>query len=97
MSAGGRLFGSVRAKTSLAATAVVAVALLAAGIAVLLSLHANLTDQADQEADTSARDVALDIASQVPARTSYADLDLPDTEEHPVQVVTEEGLLLVAA
>ncbi|MEV0037591.1 HAMP domain-containing sensor histidine kinase [Streptomyces sp. NPDC050804] len=96
MSAGGRLFGSVRAKTSLAATAVVAVALLAAGIAVLLSLHANLTDQADQEADTSARDVALDIASQVPARTSYADLDLPDTEEHPVQVVTEEGLLLVA-
>ncbi|MGW6741494.1 ATP-binding protein [Streptomyces sp. NPDC055025] len=96
MSAGGRLFGSVRAKTSLAATAVVAVALVAAGIAVLLSLYANLTDQADQEADTSARDVALDIASQVPARTSYAELDLPDTEEHPVQVVTEEGLLLVA-
>ncbi|MEV7682883.1 HAMP domain-containing sensor histidine kinase [Streptomyces sp. NPDC088341] len=96
MSAGGRLFGSVRAKTSLAATAVVAVALVAAGIAVLLSLHANLTDQADQEADTSAREVALDIASQVPARTSYADLDLPDTEEHPVQVVTEGGLLLVA-
>ncbi|MFF3751004.1 ATP-binding protein [Streptomyces sp. NPDC002018] len=92
----GRPFGSVRAKTSLGATAVVAVALVAAGIAVLLSLHANLTDQAGREADATAREVALDIASQVPARTSYAGLDLPDAEEHPVQVVTEDGRLLVA-
>ncbi|MFD8964274.1 sensor histidine kinase [Streptomyces sp. NPDC059568] len=94
MSAVRRPFGSVRAKTSLGATAVVAVALVAAGIAVLLSLRANLTDQADRQADSTARDVALDIASQVPARTSYADLELPATEEHPVQVVTEEGRLL---
>ncbi|WP_046494502.1 sensor histidine kinase [Streptomyces odonnellii] len=94
MTAGRRLFGSVRAKTSLGATAVVAVALVAAGIAVLLSLRANLTDQADREADSAARDVALDIASRVPGRTSYRDLELPEAADHPVQVAAQDGRLL---
>ncbi|MFE7125411.1 ATP-binding protein [Streptomyces sp. NPDC057617] len=93
-SASVRPFGSVRAKTSLGATAVVAVALVAAGIAVLLSLRANLTGQADREADSAARDVALDIASRVPGRTSYRDLELPETDNHPVQVTTQDGRLL---
>ena len=92
----GRRFASVRAKATLGTTAVVAVALVAAGIAVLLSLRANLTDQADRQADSAAREVALDIASQVPEKASYAGLDLPDDEDHPVQVTDERGRLLAA-
>ena len=44
-----RLFGSVRARAALGATLVVAVALLAAGAAVLLSLRSNLVEQAGTE------------------------------------------------
>ncbi|MEU3185513.1 HAMP domain-containing sensor histidine kinase [Streptomyces sp. NPDC006923] len=91
-----RRFASVRAKASLGATAVVAVALLAAGIAVLLSLRSNLTDRAGREADAAAREVALAIASRVPGRTGYAGLALPDEEDHPVQVVDESGRVLAA-
>ncbi|MDX3854698.1 HAMP domain-containing sensor histidine kinase [Streptomyces sp. AK02-01A] len=91
-----RRFASVRAKASLGATAVVAVALLAAGVSVLLSLRSNLTDRADREADSAAREVALDIASRVPGRTDYAGLALPDEEDHPVRVVDENGRLLAA-
>ncbi|MFE3824369.1 ATP-binding protein [Streptomyces sp. NPDC059092] len=87
-------FSSVRAKASLGATAVVAVALVAAGIAVLLSLRVNLTGQADREADRAAREVALEIAAQAPDRTPYAKLELPDAEDHPVQVTDEDGRLL---
>ncbi|MEV7421682.1 HAMP domain-containing sensor histidine kinase [Streptomyces sp. NPDC091212] len=94
---GRRRFGSVRARASLGATAVVAVALLAAGLAVLLSLRSNLTEQADRQADRAAREVALDIASQAPDRVAYADLELPDEEDHPVQVTDEDGRLLVAS
>ncbi|MFJ1744967.1 ATP-binding protein [Streptomyces sp. NPDC088116] len=92
-----RRFASVRAKATLGTTAVVAVALVAAGIAVLLSLRSNLTGQTDREADSAAREVALDIASQVPEKTSYAGLDLPDDEDHPVQVTDESGRLMVAS
>ncbi|MFI6700766.1 ATP-binding protein [Streptomyces sp. NPDC050509] len=87
-------FSSVRAKASLGATAVVAVALVAAGIAVLLSLRVNLTGQADREADRAAREVALEIAAQAPDRIPYAKLELPDAEDHPVQVTDEDGRLL---
>ncbi|AXG80331.1 sensor histidine kinase [Streptomyces paludis] len=92
-----RRFGSVRARASLGATAVVAVALLAAGVAVLLSLRSNLTEQAGRQADRAAREVALDIASRVPDRIAYAQLDLPDEEDHPVQVTDGAGRLLVAS
>ncbi|MFC9647905.1 sensor histidine kinase [Streptomyces sp. NPDC056937] len=98
MSARGRRFASsVRARASLGATAVVAVALVAAGIAVVLSLRSNLTAQADRSADRAARDVALEIASLVPDQTLYAGLDLPDDTEHPVQVSDERGRLLRAS
>ncbi|MFJ1916270.1 ATP-binding protein [Streptomyces sp. NPDC088147] len=98
MSPRGRRFASsVRARASLGATAVVAVALVAAGIAVVLSLRSNLTDQAGRSADTAAREVALDIASLVPDQTSYAGLDLPDDSGHPVQVSDERGRLLRAS
>ncbi|MFE4372486.1 sensor histidine kinase [Streptomyces sp. NPDC056835] len=97
MSVGRRRFASsVRARASLGATAVVAVALVAAGIAVVLSLRSNLTDQADRGADSAAREVALDIASLVPDQASYAGLDLQDNAEHPVQVTDEGGRLLAA-
>ncbi|MFJ2116044.1 HAMP domain-containing protein, partial [Streptomyces sp. NPDC087850] len=94
---GRRRFSSVRAKATFGATAVVAVALVAAGIVVLLSLRMNLTDQTDRQADAVAHEVALDIASRVPDQIAYAKLDLPDAEEHPVQVADESGRLLAVS
>ncbi|WP_327353384.1 sensor histidine kinase [Streptomyces sp. NBC_01304] len=88
-----RRLGSVRAKATLGATLVVAAALIAAGIAVLLSLRSNLTDQADAQADSVARSVALKIAG----RTPYKDLDLGDSEDHPVQVVDRDGRVLAVS
>ncbi|MDI3404486.1 sensor histidine kinase [Streptomyces cavernicola] len=88
-----RMFGSIRAKATLGATLVVAVALVAAGVAVLLSLRSNLSDQADAEADNAARQVA----SQIAARTPYKGLELPDGEDHPVQVVDEDDRVLAAS
>ncbi|MFE2942632.1 sensor histidine kinase [Streptomyces sp. NPDC059255] len=87
-------FSSVRAKASLGATAVVAVALVAAGVAVLLSLRVNLTGQAERAGDRAAREVALDIAARAPDRTPYAKLELPDAEDSPVLVTDEDGRLL---
>ncbi|MEU6351262.1 HAMP domain-containing sensor histidine kinase [Streptomyces sp. NPDC047072] len=86
-----RLFGSVRARATLAATAVVAVALVAAGAVVLLSLRSNLAGQADTAADSAARGVASQVARGVP----YRELDLDD--DHPVQVVDENGRVLAAS
>ncbi|MGW0422169.1 ATP-binding protein [Streptomyces sp. NPDC003015] len=86
-----RLFGSVRARATLAATAVVAVALVAAGAVVLLSLRSNLAGQADTAADSAARNVAAQIAQGVP----YRELDLD--EDHPVQVVGPDGRVLAVS
>lgn len=88
-----RLFGSVRARATLGATLVVAVALLAAGASVLLALRSNLTDQASSEAESSARKVAVSIATG----TAPAALELPDGDETPVQVVDGDGRLLAAS
>ncbi|MEU8347536.1 HAMP domain-containing sensor histidine kinase [Spirillospora sp. NPDC048832] len=82
-----RRLGSVRARTTLGATAVVAVALVAAGLAVVLLLRANLAGQADLRAEVAAREVAAQLATGTPFRS----LDLPDGEDHPVQVVGEDG------
>ncbi|MFF4030421.1 sensor histidine kinase [Streptomyces sviceus] len=86
-----RLFGSVRARATLAATAVVAVALVAAGAVVLLSLRSNLAGQADTAADGAARNVASQIAQGVP----YRELDLDG--DHPAQVVDRDGRVLAAS
>ena len=86
-----RFFGSVRARATWGATLVVAVALVAAGVAVLLSLRSNLTDQADTQAERTARNVAADLA----AGTPYGQLSLDDDEE-PVQVVDGAGRLVTA-
>ncbi|MET9801231.1 HAMP domain-containing sensor histidine kinase [Streptomyces sp. NPDC006368] len=79
---------SVRARTALGATLVVALALVVAGVALLSVLRGNLADQAGLRADVTARSVASQIASGTP----FGELDLPDdTEEHPVQVVDDDG------
>ncbi|MFD8064846.1 hypothetical protein ACFV3J_02310, partial [Streptomyces parvulus] len=76
-----RLLGSVRARATLGATLVVAVALVAAGTAVLLSLRSNLLGEAGTQAERSAREVATELAVGTP----YADLSL-DVDDRPVQV-----------
>ncbi|MEU3601994.1 HAMP domain-containing sensor histidine kinase [Streptomyces sp. NPDC006798] len=78
---------SVRAKTTIGATAVVAVALVAAGFAVLLVLRSFLTDQAELQAEVTAREVASRIAAEGDA----GPITVPSTEDRPVQVVDEDG------
>ncbi|MEU9268734.1 ATP-binding protein [Streptomyces sp. NPDC048251] len=82
-----RRFGSVRARATLGATFVVAVALLAAGTAVLLSLRSSLTGQADGQAERSARTVAAQLALGTP----YDKLSSLDDDERVVQVVDANG------
>ncbi|MCX4577584.1 HAMP domain-containing histidine kinase [Streptomyces sp. NBC_01571] len=87
-----RLFGSVRAKATLGATVVVAIALVAAGTAVLLSLRSNLNGQAGTQAERSAREVAADLSGGA----SYDRLRLDD-DQRPVQVVDAKGVLVAAS
>nr|WP_203593979.1 HAMP domain-containing sensor histidine kinase [Streptomyces sp. SID9124] len=65
----------------------------AAGLAVLLVLRANLTDQAGLQAEVAAREVAGQLALGVP----YGELDMGDEEEHPVQVTAEEGRVVAVS
>ncbi|MFH9329600.1 sensor histidine kinase [Streptomyces althioticus] len=88
-----RLFGSVRSRATLGATLVVAVALVAAGTALLLSLRANLTGEAGTRAERSAQAVASELA----ARTPLDKLSGLDAEDTPVQIVDEDGVLLAAS
>lgn len=84
---------SVRAKAAIGATVVVAVALIAAGAAVLLTLRSSLIDRTDLEAEVVARDVAAQLATDVrPGR-----LELPDDERRPVQVVAEDGRVVAVS
>lgn len=87
-----RFFSSVRARATIGATLVVAVALVAAGAAVLLSLRANLTDQAGSQAESAARGVASRLAANEP----YDKLELDD-EDHPVQIVDSDKRLVAAS
>ncbi|MFJ4499252.1 sensor histidine kinase [Streptomyces sp. NPDC088864] len=84
---------SVRARAALGATVVVALALGAAGLAVLLVLRANLTDQAGLQAEVAAREVAGQLALGVP----YDELDTGDEEEHPVQVTDGDGRVVAVS
>ncbi|MEU6327817.1 HAMP domain-containing sensor histidine kinase [Streptomyces sp. NPDC047049] len=84
--------GSVRARAAAGATVVVALALIAAGTAVLLVLRGNLQEQAGLQAEVAAREVAAQIATGTP----YAGLDLPDGEDHPVVVADDDGRVLAA-
>ena len=84
---------SVRARAAIGATLVVAVALVAAGLAVLLVLRANLIDQADLQAEVAAREVAGQLATGTP----YDELELDDEEDQPVQVTDEEGRVVIVS
>ncbi|MDX3506950.1 ATP-binding protein [Streptomyces sp. ATCC51928] len=84
---------SVRARAAIGATLVVAVALVAAGLAVLLVLRANLIDQADLQAEVAAREAAGQLATGTP----YEDVDLDDEEDHPVQVTDEEDRVVIVS
>ncbi|MFJ4854249.1 sensor histidine kinase [Streptomyces sp. NPDC088730] len=84
---------SVRARAALGATVVVALALVAAGLAALLVLRANLTDQAGLQAEVAARETAGQLALDVP----YDRLDTGDEEDHPVQVTDEDGRVVAVS
>ncbi|KOG60463.1 histidine kinase [Streptomyces griseoflavus] len=84
--------GKVRVRAALGASLVVAVALVAAGTALLLVLKNNLVDQADLQAENAAREVATQIATGKP----YGELDLPDGDDRPVVVLSEDGRVLAA-
>ncbi|WP_405699474.1 HAMP domain-containing histidine kinase [Streptomyces sp. NBC_01383] len=84
---------SVRARAALGATVVVALAVVAAGLGVLLVLRANLTDQAGLQAEVAARETAGQLALDVP----YDKLDMGDEEDHPVQVTDEDGRVVAVS
>ncbi|MEU5542203.1 HAMP domain-containing sensor histidine kinase [Streptomyces sioyaensis] len=86
----GRALGSVRARAAAGATVVVALALVAAGTAVLLVLRSHLQNQAGLQAEVKAREVAGQIATGTP----YDQLDLPDGEDRPVVVTGGDGRVL---
>ncbi|MFH8348569.1 ATP-binding protein [Streptomyces sp. NPDC018045] len=87
-----RVFGKVRVRAAVGASLVVAVALVAAGTALLLVLKNNLVGQADLQAENAAREVATQIATGKP----YEKLDLPDGADRPVVVLAEDGRVLAA-
>ncbi|NKY53526.1 HAMP domain-containing histidine kinase [Nocardia vermiculata] len=88
-----RWWSSVRARTTTCATVVVAVALVAAGAAVLTVLRHNLVDSAGLQAETNARAIADRIATGA----DLAQLNLPDADQQPVQVISRDGVVLAAA
>ncbi|MGW0630040.1 ATP-binding protein [Streptomyces sp. NPDC002758] len=88
-----RPFTSVRARAALAATLVVCVALVAAGIAVVTVLRHNLTDRAGLESEITARTVA---GAQSALNGNFDRLDLPDDDGTLVQVVDSSYKVLAA-
>ncbi|MEE1768535.1 HAMP domain-containing sensor histidine kinase [Streptomyces sp. JV185] len=84
---------SVRARAALGATVVVALALIGAGLSVLLVLRADLTGQAGLQAEVVAREVAGQLALDVP----YDRLEMRDEEDHPVQVTDEDGRVVAVS
>lgn len=85
-----RALGSVRAKAAAGATVVVALALIATGVAVLLVLRGHLQNQAGLQAEVQ----AAKVAGQIATGTAYDKLDLPDGDEAPVVVTDRDGRVL---
>ncbi|WP_327095744.1 HAMP domain-containing histidine kinase [Nocardia vinacea] len=82
----------MRARTTALATAVVAVALVVAGLVVLEVLRHNLVNSASLQAEVTARDVVTQIA----IGTDFPQLKLPDSDSQPVQVVSADRRILAA-
>ncbi|MFF2652975.1 sensor histidine kinase [Streptomyces sp. NPDC058045] len=89
-----RLFASVRARAALASTLVVSIALVAAGVLVVTVLRHNLTGRASLQAEIAARTVA---GAPAALDGTFKSLDLPDDEDHPVQVVDAAGRVVGAS
>ncbi|MGO4748574.1 sensor histidine kinase [Streptomyces sp. 2MCAF27] len=89
-----RPFASVRARAALAATLVVSVALVAAGVAVVVVLRHNLVDRASLESEVAARTVA---GAQAALNGDFGSVPLPDDEDRPVQIVDSAGKVLAAS
>ncbi|MCH6162689.1 HAMP domain-containing histidine kinase [Streptomyces sp. M600PL45_2] len=87
--------GSVRTRAALGATLVVAVALVAAGFAVVAVLRDGLAGNAKLQAESTARGVAAEV-SDVDAR-GVRRLDGLDTDDEPAQVVGPRGKVLGAS
>lgn len=85
-----RALGSVRAKAAAGATVVVALALIATGVAVLLVLRGHLQNQAGLQAEVQ----AAKVAGQIATGTAYDKLELPDGDETPVVVTDKDGRVL---
>lgn len=78
---------SVRVRAATGATAVVAVALVAAGCLMLLTLQRNLDAQVGLQAELAGRDVAAQLA------TGSALADLDTDSSFPIQVVDGNGVV----
>ncbi|WP_280482748.1 sensor histidine kinase [Nocardia cyriacigeorgica] len=85
-------WSSVRARTTTAATVVVALALTATGLLVLGALRNNLVESASLQAEGNARD----IVAQLEAGTDLTRLRFPDPDDEPAQVVSLDGAVLAA-
>ncbi|WP_329023445.1 sensor histidine kinase [Streptomyces sp. NBC_00690] len=84
---------SVRAKAAIGATLVVAIALITAGLGVLLVLRQNLEGKINLQAEIAAREVASQFALDTPADK----LVLPSPEDRPVQVVGENRQVIAVS
>ncbi|MBF6455682.1 sensor histidine kinase [Nocardia cyriacigeorgica] len=85
-------WSSVRARTTTAATVVVALVLTATGLLVLAALRNNLVESASMQAEGTAHD----IVAQLDAGTDLARLRFPDPDDEPAQVVSIDGAVLAA-
>ncbi|MCQ8771315.1 sensor histidine kinase [Streptomyces telluris] len=89
-----RPFASVRARTTLGATVVVALALVAAGVTVISVLRGDLMDRVSLQSEVRARAVA---GSQAALNGRFTEVSLPDDEDHLVQIVDSAGKVLAAS
>ncbi|QYG91358.1 HAMP domain-containing protein [Iamia sp. SCSIO 61187] len=84
---------SIRVRTTLGATAVVGVALVVAGVLVVLLLRRNLTASVDAAADLRVEDLVVALEDG----RAPAELVAGDGDEVLVQVVAEDGRVLAAS
>jgi signal transduction histidine kinase len=84
---------SIRVRTTLGASAVVGVALVVAGVLVVLLLRRDLTASVDAAAELRVEDLVAALESG----TAPADLAAGDDDEALVQVVTRDGSVVAAS
>ncbi len=92
---------SVRARTTLAAVVVVAVALLVGAAALVLAVRSSLADAAETVAESRAEEIAAEVTTRglPPALAAEDDRDDDDTDPEDVvwQVVGEDGAVVASS